>query len=271
VQSTSPLIRIMIRPRYVSYFDFQAELGRSFLHPGGETATDRLLALLPALRKDQIVLELGCGRGGTAVKLLGSQPCTYIGLDASGQMAAGARAALQRFGDRAHIVSGDLSHGPLPARSGIIDAVIAESVIAILDPLPVLRECRRVLKMQGMLLLIDRLWSDSVPPVERARLNHLARRHYGFSLAAEHPATISEWVAAAEEIGLHVRHKELVPPVPPGPHGGGNDRARRLRLLWQLCRPRMLAYYLYDRFMLRKHVETWRRMENWLMVFLRVR
>lgn len=110
------------------------------LHPGGLETTRDLLALHP-LSPGARVLDLGCASGDT-LRLL--EQCAHLafGIDREPALLA------------PNVQKGDLLALPYPAAS--FDAAIAECTLSICsDTLGALKECARVLRAHGVLLLSD--------------------------------------------------------------------------------------------------------------------
>jgi ubiquinone/menaquinone biosynthesis C-methylase UbiE len=117
----------------------------------------RALARLTRLRPGQSVLDLGCGRGRTLGELLAlSAPSgRAIGLDISEELLAAAaksRSAEVAAG-RLQLIRHDAIR-PLPFGDEMFDAVLCQNVLeCIPDKAPFLRQCHRVLRPGGLLVL----------------------------------------------------------------------------------------------------------------------
>jgi ubiquinone/menaquinone biosynthesis C-methylase UbiE len=104
------------------------------------------------------VLEVGCGTGALAARLLGGDlpsDARYVGVDLSPRMAAIARRRVAEFGDRAEIRIGDAAER-LPADDGWADRVVSAYVLDLLTPgraASMLAESARVLAPGGLLCL----------------------------------------------------------------------------------------------------------------------
>ncbi len=127
------------------------------------------------------VIEVGCGTGALAARLLGRvlpENAHYLGVELSPRMAAIARRRVARFGNRAEIRIGDAAER-LPVEDGRADRVVAAYVLDLLPPEraeAVVAESARALASDGFLCLAslttghrgaaqllttawDRLWS----------------------------------------------------------------------------------------------------------------
>lgn len=119
------------------------------IRPGGPVLTERALevcGLPPGAR----VADIGCGGGGTLEHLERTGVYRSVGLDYSEPLLG---EAVPRLG------SGRLVRGraeTLPFKKGSFDALFCECVLSILsDRITALRECARVLKEGGFLIVSD--------------------------------------------------------------------------------------------------------------------
>jgi SAM-dependent methyltransferase len=111
-----------------------------------------------AFERAGAVLELGCGTGRLAARLLaGRLPAgaRYRGFDVSPRMVQLARAAVAPWGDRARVdqVSGSVD---LPVTAASADRLVSTYVLDLLSPADTARflaEARRVLRPGGLLAL----------------------------------------------------------------------------------------------------------------------
>ncbi|HUY47230.1 MAG TPA: class I SAM-dependent methyltransferase [Streptosporangiaceae bacterium] len=102
------------------------------------------------------VLELGCGTGRLAARLLGRHlpaGARYLGADISGTMTALSRARVDRFGRRAAVIQADGTR-QLPLAAGAFDRFLAVYVLDLLGPAEsaaIVAEARRLLRPGGLL------------------------------------------------------------------------------------------------------------------------
>lgn len=116
----------------------------------------------------EVVLDLGCGRGGDllrALPLVGPNGAA-LGVDASPKMVEAARARLAAHRN-AWIVHGDLAAVPLP--DAVADALVSNCAINhALDKLAVFREVRRLLRPGGRMVVSDVVSETALPESVRS-------------------------------------------------------------------------------------------------------
>lgn len=132
------------------------------------TAENSAAYLLPRLRAEAEVLDVGCGPG-TITAGLAQRAGRAVGLDMSAEMVAAARehAAAEGVGNAAFEVG---SAYELPFDGASFDVVHAHQVLQHLsDPVRALREFRRVLRPGGLVAVRDSDYATMVhAPVEPA-------------------------------------------------------------------------------------------------------
>ncbi|MBI4547343.1 MAG: methyltransferase domain-containing protein [Ignavibacteriae bacterium] len=257
----------MKTPQYIQYYDMHGNFNRGFLHPGGKQATEKLLSFLPQLGKESIVVEIGCGTGETAKLLLERFPYSYIGLDAAPAMLDKAKSALSPYSDRVSLIKCDLRVDLFPVPAESIDAIIAESVIAILAPQTIFRECYRVLKRGGILAWNDRLWGETVSPSDRLKINKECKRLLGFPAAPDDLPKADDWKNLMESCGFKILLAEkLLSSTHVARLHQGSVMPKRTKLVHLLVNLNLLRFWYYDRAIERKYRELWQKMENWIFV-----
>lgn len=114
----------------------------------GDTISLHYDMALPYLKSAGIVLDLACG-SGFGSNILASAAKTVVGIDNDDEMIEQATAT---YGNEAvSFQNGDVFNLPFAAAS--VDAAVAFEIIEHVDPAPLLREIRRVLKPGGILCL----------------------------------------------------------------------------------------------------------------------
>jgi len=136
--------------------------------PGTERRALDALVDGGAFERARAVLELGCGTGRFAGRLLRERlpaGATYVGVDVSPRMVELARTATAPWAERTSI---ELSDGSmrLPGADGSVDRVVCSYVLDLLAPHDIaafLGEARRVLRPGGLLALAS-LAPGRTPP-----------------------------------------------------------------------------------------------------------
>lgn len=143
------------------YLDAIAALGKGSLHPGGFPHTLEILRRLSIFPGD-IILDLGCGTGRTACHIAKTYGAHVFALDNSEKMLAKAEARAGQEGAEVHFVLGDILD--MPFRDEVADLIVIESVLVFLPIPAALKECFRVLKRNGILVDVEMLAAETLPP-----------------------------------------------------------------------------------------------------------
>ncbi len=146
-------------------FDFMAQhVGLTVIHPGGLSATSQLAAAC-GLREGHRVLDLGCGKGTTAIYLARKYGCDVTGIDLSDELVAQAvsLARRARVSRRTHFQLADAHSLPFP--DGEFDAVISQAVLVLVkDKSQVIREALRVTRPGGRVGWLELSWQREPSP-----------------------------------------------------------------------------------------------------------
>lgn len=154
--------------------------------------------LLPAPQEGLFVGEVGTGVGvtGEALARATGREGRYYGIDIEPEAVVRTRARIARANlDWRHLSDGDARH--LPWEDGLLDAVVMVAVLGEVphaDRLQVLLEVRRVLKPDGVLVVVE-YWPDP----------HFIRREAMVALLAEAGFGVTDEKREALQYGLQAR------------------------------------------------------------------
>lgn len=144
-----------------------------------QTAMDRtnhIMAEQAGLRSGVDVLDVGCGYGATAIFLAREYGCSVVGQNISERELelAGERAAEAGLADRVRFEYGDFH--AIPSPDACVDVIWSqEAFLHGADKLQVLRECHRVLRPGGRLVISDLLVSQDVTGEDREKIYQRVR------------------------------------------------------------------------------------------------
>ncbi len=193
-------LRAVLAQRTTNSQDFFARLGGDWDALRQELFGDSfwlptLLALSPA---DRVVVDLGCGAGGT-LAWLSPVSRLVIGVDREAAMLDAARARTAGC-DNVQLVEGPLEALPLPADH--VDLALCTLVLHhVPQPAAALAEVARVLRPGGRLVLLD--------------MDAHHRDGYRRSMGHQHLGVSDAGLRElAEHAGLAVRDRRLLPPDP---------------------------------------------------------
>jgi arsenite methyltransferase len=133
---------------------FNELLGET-LRPGGLELTAHIAAIAD-IKANQMVLDIGCGKGTTAVFLAQQYSCSVTGIDLAEKMifSSQAKAAERNLNGRVSFLIADGEHLPFDETS--FDVVISECTFSLLpDRERAARDIQRVLKPKGRFVLTD--------------------------------------------------------------------------------------------------------------------
>jgi ubiquinone/menaquinone biosynthesis C-methylase UbiE len=169
-------------------------------HIGGRPATEHCIAKM-SLRKDQHVLDVGCGIGGPARYIASTVGCRITGIDLTPEFIDTAGELTRRTGLSEAITYAVASALDMPFEDGTFDAAITIHVaMNIRDRAGLYREVARVLKPGAQFCVYDVMQGEKdgvlypVPWAESAATSHLT--------------TPKETAALLEEAGFAVHEVE---------------------------------------------------------------
>lgn len=266
----------------LDYLIHLAGKGAVDIHPGGWKAT---LALLEALdlQAGDYLLEIGCGTGGTIMRLLQNIPLRVYGIDILPEMLSTARERLHfaSNSEKAYLVQSNAAALPFP--NGWFDKIFAESVIGFQDTIVIqkmLGEIQRVLKPNGLFVANEAVWRAHIDPQVVAEINRTCEADFGLRQATDQAWDIDDWQEAIEAAGFHIHSVNLI-----GEHLtglAGFDRkmvvkeplaSRLLTRLFQVrsyLSPRLVAQHVSYRKRLRKHKEDGNFIEDRLFILQKI-
>jgi len=126
------------------------QMPQGAMRPGGLNLTGNLLELATAkgLKPGSSICDVGCGTGSTVSKL-NELGFLATGLDISQKLINHGKTKYPGI----KLLCADATE--MPFESGSFEAVISECSLSVMDTGEVLRECYRILKPEGLLLLSD--------------------------------------------------------------------------------------------------------------------
>lgn len=182
-----------------------AALRAAALQERDPTASDDVLAVLlgeTARISAERVLEIGAGRGLTAIALLLSGVPSVTAIEREKGRIASARENFAAFGvsSRAELLEGDAAD-ILPRLTGTYDLIFLDC--AKVQYRRFLPECRRLLRVGGVLCADDvSLFADGVPPKRRMLARHISE--FLADLQAD-PAFITQILPVGKGLAVAVK------------------------------------------------------------------
>ncbi|WP_406659727.1 class I SAM-dependent methyltransferase [Methanolobus sp. ZRKC3] len=154
----------------MEYYDFMSYLGVPFFHIGGPGSTEEL-ARSCHIKKDSIVLMVGCGSGFSACHLAKKIGCFVVGLDVASLPVENARkrAIEENVEELTEFITGDAYN--IPFKEASFDVVITEFVSQFLDKNRAFSEFIRVLKAGGFAGINEMYRDDAMEPRPKAKID----------------------------------------------------------------------------------------------------
>ncbi|MGH2815579.1 MAG: class I SAM-dependent methyltransferase [Actinomycetota bacterium] len=181
--------------------------GEELLHRSLGPRGPELLMEAPGwlgLDAGQLVLEAGCRDATHAIGLARRYGCRVLGVDLVGSWLPGGRAdaAAAGLASKVDLLQGDLE--ALPVADGVCDLVWCRDVLSCVeDAGRMLRECARVVRPGGGMVLYAVFATDELAPADRA----LLVEGLGNSPASMDQPTVEAAIAAA---GFEVVRRERI-------------------------------------------------------------
>jgi ubiquinone/menaquinone biosynthesis C-methylase UbiE len=167
--------------------------GVEILHPGGLEKTIEM-ADDCKINKDSRVLDIGSGKGITAIYLSEKYGCNVIGIDLSGNMVDYANKSVEKKGLSHKISFMNLDAHKLPFEDHSFDVVFAECSTVLMDKEKAFREFIRVTKTGGYIGDLEMSWKKEP---EQKIVDKVFQIWGGFSTK-----TFDEWRVFYNKMGL---------------------------------------------------------------------
>jgi len=158
--------------------------GVDILHPGGLEKTFEM-ANDCHINKNSKVLDIGCGKGVTAIHLNQKYGCSIVGIDLSSDMIDYAQNSVHQKELTDHISFLNIDAQKLPFEDNTFDVVFAECSTVLMDKEQAFKEFIRVTKSGGIIGDLEMCWKKK--PTE-AIINEAFDLWDGFSTK-----TFEEW------------------------------------------------------------------------------
>jgi ubiquinone/menaquinone biosynthesis C-methylase UbiE len=204
-------------------FEFMAQhVGLTVIHPGGLAATSRL-AEACGLREGHRVLDLGCGKGTTAIYSARKYGCDVTGVDLSEErIAQGVELARRaRVTRRTHFQVAD-AHS-LPFSDAEFDVVISQAVLVLVrDKSRVIREALRVTKPGARVGWLELSWQRAPSPDFLQSVSDVLCAY-----CMQNVETFQDWQSRFREAGLADVSASLFPLPPASLHAMLRDEGLR--------------------------------------------
>ena len=135
--------------------EMQLLYGEGYLSPGGSEEVDAILDGVTV--RGRHVLDLGCGVGGAAIRIVRElEAGTVVGVDVEQRTLERATAAVRAAGLAQRIAFELVAPGPIPLPDESVDIVFCKDVICHLaDKGPLFSEIHRVVRSGGVLAFGD--------------------------------------------------------------------------------------------------------------------
>jgi ubiquinone/menaquinone biosynthesis C-methylase UbiE len=167
--------------------------GVEILHPGGLEKTFEM-ADDCKINKDSKVLDIGSGKGYTAICLTEKYGCSVIGVDLSKDMVDYANGSVEKKGLSQKIAFLNLDAQELPFDNNTFDVIFAECSTVLMDKEKAFKEFIRVAKPGGYIGDLEMTWKKDP---DKKMVNRACELWEGFSTK-----TFDGWRDFYNEMGL---------------------------------------------------------------------
>jgi SAM-dependent methyltransferase len=151
--------------RLLDPYSLLAVLGKKVIRPGGRGSSEVIFRLAD-LHAEQLVLDIGCGVGTTAIQIVSRFGCQVTAMDIDKRMIEYAQCNIRKAGvmEKISLKQGDIQ--ALPFADSVFDVVTIEAVSMFTrDQQAAIREAARVCKPGGYVFDHEFVWAKP-PPAE---------------------------------------------------------------------------------------------------------
>lgn len=175
-----------------TYIDFLAYMGIGSAHPGGFKLTEKILKG-ENISQEQKLLDVGCGTGITASYIAKEIGGKVTAIDLHPEMIKKARRRIEQEHLPIHLIQANAEALPFDQQS--YDYVLTESVTAFTTIPNSLQEYFRVLKKNGVLILLEMTTESDLTNEEKEEIQQL----YGINEVLSK----QEWITKLQKAGFH--------------------------------------------------------------------
>ncbi|MDC3424497.1 methyltransferase domain-containing protein [Aquibacillus sp. 3ASR75-11] len=185
-----------------TYTDVLAAFGVGGAHPGSLSLTKKTVKNL-GINEQKRILDVGCGTGQTAAYIAETYDCHVTGLDPHQGMLDKMEQRLNDATLKVNMVQGEAEALPFDNQS--FDIILSESVTSFTDAPQSLKEYARVLKRDGMLVMLEMTKKQDATIEDIDAL----KEFYGIKYILEE----REWMTYLKEAGFHEVKVNRVAPL----------------------------------------------------------
>lgn len=178
----------------ITPYKLLALIGKNVVHPGGGNSTKELYAFAD-LKETDIVLEVGCGTGTTAIDIVKKFNSEVVAIDFDPDMIDIAKKNIEKNAvvNKIKISLGNVEK--LPFANNVFDKVIIESVISLTDRDKSIREIIRVCKKGGKIVDHEFIWKKK----PTSKIEYIFEREFSPNTTFK---DIEDWVYLYRKYGL---------------------------------------------------------------------
>ncbi|MGE5342289.1 MAG: class I SAM-dependent methyltransferase [Candidatus Omnitrophota bacterium] len=162
-------------------FEFMAnDVGILGCHPGGKEA-NQLIGRACGLKKDQFILDVGCGKASSACYFAQQFGCRVTGIDKSEHFINMANQLVKQNKLQNEIQLKVANAEALPLNANTFDAVVAQALLIVVENTikdKIIRESIRALKPGGYIGFHELSWFKFPPPEVLEHISTLLWREY---------------------------------------------------------------------------------------------